>query len=345
MENRQITYAAFSTVAVRNQTFWLSTGEGYEVYFAFDGLVCFAGVMEASDLVHFETNLKLAQNQVATVEDGTVLAKHAAKSPRTSDGKVIASQWPTEGKRNTLISPNWCDPTTWYNNAVRVVDELAVDSGDHLTYILAHQNVIDLYHGKVTQEDFLCDGGSNSYRVVVKVNGVSRSERNPHFGVGGDFVCDYRLGKVTFTEALESSDVVLVTYHYENGSTWIIRPEPGYVLKIGRAEVQFSGDVGINDTVKFQVYVGGAPYGNATTYKTMIDYINEANGAYPSIPVLGGDGWRGCSQPVYTYPWQYASLIELRSSYGAEIRIFLEHDTAFSGAVATATFYCLSTPE
>jgi len=87
------------------------------------------------------------------------------------------------------------------------------------------------------------------------------------------------------------------------------------------------------------------PIGSPTIYKTMMNYIDEANGAMPEIPPMGGAGWRGTSQAVQIFPWRYQAMTELVSSYGMEIRIQLQHETPFGGDVATATFYCLSEPE
>jgi hypothetical protein len=264
----------------------------------------------------------------------------------TSDGKTIVSMFPTEGTRKTFITGNWCDPTTWYSKAVRVVDEVAdcQNPGTNTVYAVDHANLIDIYHGKITQEDFLVDASSNSFRVVVKVDDVVKTERDPHVGSGGDYVVDYVAGTITFASDRGSS-VVKVTYHYANGSEFIIKPDAGKKLKIRTAEVQFSKDIVITDTVKFQLYVAGNPYGNPVVYKTLMDYINEANGAYPEIAAMGTSNWRGIPQNVVTFPWNYQAVTELKSSIDMEIRIKLEHETAFTGVAATATFYCLSEDE
>lgn len=287
--------------------------------------------------------------------------------PKTGDSKDVVSVWPTEGTRKTFITPNWCDKTTWLQQAVRVVDEVATcaNAPTYTQYDASHQNLIDNYHGKISQEEFFKDSGGNSYRVVVKVNGITKTEQDPHVGSGGDYTISYATGRVTFLTALVESDEVKVTYHYATTSLYTIKPAAGKILKIKSAEAQFSQDIGITDSIRFQPYgyvqvfapqlldENGGPYpantliplGDATVYKTMLDYINEANGAYPEIPALGGAGWRGSQQAVFTFPWNYIALTDLIPSYGMEIRIFLEHDVPFGGSVATATFYCLSVNE
>jgi hypothetical protein len=265
----------------------------------------------------------------------------------TSKGMPVVSIWPTEGTRKTFITGNWCDKTTWYQKAVRVVDEVATcnNVGTYTQYGVSHTYLIDTYHGKISQEDFLKDASNNSYRVVVKVNDVVKTEQDPHLGSGGDYTINYATGVVTFLSPLLLTDVVKVTYHYANGSEFVVKPDAGKVLKIRTAEVQFTKDIVITDTVKFQLYVGGSPYTDPVTYKTLMDYINEANGAYPEIAAMGGSSWRNLPQAVVTFPWNYQAVTELKSSLGMEIRIKLEHELPFTGTTATATFYCLSENE
>jgi hypothetical protein len=267
--------------------------------------------------------------------------------PKTSDGKPIYSMWPTEGTRKTFITSNWCDPCTWYQKATRVVDEIADcdNPGTYTQYSVSHTNLIDTFHGRLSGEDFIKDTNNNSFRIIVKINDVTKTEQDPHTASGGDYTINYESGVVTFLSARQSGDVIKVTYHYSDGSEFIIKPESGKKLKIKTTEVQFSKDIVITDTVKFQLYVGGYPYGDPVVYKTLMDYINEANGAYPEIAAMGGSGWRNMAQGVATFPWTYQAVTELKSSLGMEIRIKLEHETPFDGATATATFYCLSEVE
>lgn len=263
---------------------------------------------------------------------------------------------PCEDKGMTEYTFNWCDPTTWYLGATRIVDEVMVDSGDHTTYELEDwtnkMHIVDVYHGKITNEDWLLDAGDNSYRVVVKVNDVEKDEQDPHYGSGGDYTVDYNAGTVTFLSALQDEDVVKITYHKVDrtagdgsASQWILGTVPGRALEIVKVEVQFSEDVGLTDSVLFQAYVAGNPYGNPDIYKTMWDFYNDANGCYPELPALGGNSWRGATTKAYSFPWLYQAVKRLSSVYSSEVRLCLQHDEPFTGANATATFYCLSVEE
>ena len=120
--------------------------------------------------------------------------------PKTEDGKPIVSFWPTEGSKSTYISHDWTDRTTWTTGAVRMVDEVPTRLGLGYppgTYRVAHNAVIDTFHGKITDEDFLKDAAGNSFRVVVTVDGVMKLEADPDDG-GNDYSIDYALGTITF---------------------------------------------------------------------------------------------------------------------------------------------------
>lgn len=288
-------------------------------------------------------------------------------SRKTIDGKPIYSVWPTEGTSKNIISHNWCDPCTWYQGGVRVVDEVAIcqNTGSWTLYSVASGNVIDTYHGLLSNEDFLRDAQNNLYRVIVKVNGTASVEQDPHYGSGGGHTIDYRNGRITFLSARQETDEVRVTYHYATYGTFTVKPDPGKKLKIKDVEVQFTEDIFLTDTVKFQPrgkvesfapqycpvpYPSGTliPLGNPNVYKTMQDYINEANGAYPVISRMNFSGtadWRQLDKATVTFPWKYQALKELLSSMGMEVQILMEHNAAFSGTSATATFYCFSEDE
>jgi hypothetical protein len=294
----------------------------------------------------------LPQSVQLVESDGTPL-------PRTPDGRLRTTGEKPNTSRVTIISHDWCDPTTWYTKSTYVADEPTTDTGDHTVYQLQHPNIIDSYHGKISQEDYLKDGSGRSYRVVVKVNGVTKVEQDPHFGTGGDFTIDYALGKIHFTAPLDPADVVTATYHYAGDSTFTVAALPGKLLSIDMAEIQFSTDVEILDTVSFQPYglveafapaMMNPPYnipagtkiplGNPIIYKGIRDFANDSVRTYPTFPAIGTN-WRGLTQPMVVFDWDYVSATMLDGTKGMEIRIKLQHDKPFSGTFGTTTFYCL----
>lgn len=281
------------------------------------------------------------------------------------DGSPILASKKPDSPKLTFITPNWCDKTTWYEGSTYVPNETATDSGDHTTYNLAHQYVIDLYHGKVTFEDVCRDSEGRSYRVVVKVNGEAKTEQDPHYGTGGDYTINYAAGTVTFLAALQAEDVVTVEYHYAASSSYTIAPTAGKILVIDKVEVQFSEDIEMRDTFIFQAYglvevfapqLMQPPYslppgtkiplGDALVYKTLGDLLNDSNHAYPAYPAVGGSNWRALKKAAYVFSWDYdVGATNLHANYGMEVRVSLEHDAVCGGAFATAAFYCTSESE
>lgn len=278
-------------------------------------------------------------------------------SKKTEDGITIVAAQKTEMPRFTIVTHDWADPTTWYSEAVRIEDEIAINTGDNIKYSVFFNNVIDVYHGHITQEDLLSDQDGYSYRVSVSVNESLQIEQDPHLQTGDDYTVNYSDGYVDFLYTLQPSDTVKVTYHHATSSIFTIAPATADVaLKIGRVEVQFSHDIDITDSIIFQPYGSVdefAPHltpdplppgtaieiGTRTVYKTMRDYQNDSNQYYPSCPSMGGNSWRALLVDVAIFSWEYTSLTVLHGKYGMSIQLYLEHDIPFEGTISTITFY------
>lgn len=310
-------------------------------------------------------------------EDETLLNSHApwrvefegvylSQSNRTlvplSGGRMVVSTEKTDKASITFYSQDWTDRTTWSECAIRVIEEQA-ELVESKTFKLKNKFVIDSYHGKITNEDFLKDGSGNSFRVTVKIDGVKKIEQDPHFGTGGDYIFDYDEGLILFTEDVKG--IVTVTYHYATISRFTVKPMPGKKLTLVSVECQFSLDIELRDTAVFQAYgyviafapqlaqSKGGPYpdmmkiplGNPLRYKSIGDFQNDAIKSYTTYPAIGGNSWRGATQPMLVFDWDYINGKALYASKGMELRIFLEHDESFAGYYATATFYCGSEDE
>ncbi len=306
------------------------------------------------------------------------IGKKIHEVPRTSDGRLKTAPEKTEGDRVNFFSCDYTDATTWYPQSIRVVAEAATDLGAHTAYALSHSPIIDTYHGRLTGEDNLVNTQGQSYRVIVTVtpqggSAIAKVEQNPHFGVGGDFTVNYDTGTITFLSPLVATDQVNVTYHWVNlalangtASRFTVAPAPGKKLSLELAECQFSLDIEPNDSIIFEVWgiadfyltagqmaAYGIPYGigykirlQRVVYKAFSDFQNDAFKSYPSYPAIGSsNNWRSQKEAVMIFDWDYLTSISLLSSKGMEIRIFLEHDTAFGGWMATAAFYCKSESE
>jgi len=291
-----------------------------------------------------------------TVEvTNTSIGVSLTSEKKTDDNRIRVAVEKSNMSRKTLYSHDWSDPCTWYEQSVRVANEVATDSGDQTRYTLAHTYVIDNYHGRLSEEDYLTDSDGYSYRVIVKVNDVQKTEQDPHYGTGGDYTISYEDGYIDFLAALNAEDEVKVTYHYQNGSRFTIKPLAGKCLDLSLAEIQFSTDIQLNDTIVFATYgladvfaPGYYPPGtmiplvNPIKYKTLKDFYNDAVRAYPKMSALGGSNWRSANFEAVVLDWDYVSAVRLHGTYGMEIRVELEHNEPVQGTFATATFYCVS---
>lgn len=328
MIKEEVSWSTFKQeVSARNlRVQYFLDNNNYKIY-AFDGqLVLFCEIYKeataaaGSDQEDFETNYMPNANK--PVYETTPVQQ----IPKVSIYKP-------EGSSTTKVSHDWTDPCTWYSQSVRVTGEtLSLVSGK--TYSFANQNIIDLTHGRLYQEDVF----ASSYLLKVYDNGVLKSE-------GVDYNVDYPLGQLTFDANYTVTGPVTADYSYENGSQWVLAPDPGKVLHIEHSEVQFSRNVSMSP-ISFEIWVYN-PFDppnkikyQEIVYKNIKDIINSANlgqGFIPAIDML--------SQDILVFPFNYSTVKSLKSSDGAELRIRILNDTAYSGEYATATFYVLSQDE
>lgn len=317
---------------------------------------------DAASIADFETNYKSKCATAASADDAYVLGLIANKIPlvekRLPDGRMRVSQEKSTASRITFYTHNWCDPTTWYTCSKSVSEVVTFSSG---SYKLSYGNVIDVYHGKLTGEDFIKHPGTNaSLRVSVIASGHTLVEQDPHYGAGGDYTVDYENGLILPVSGTAFADPVTASYHHATNSAFYLTPLPGKTLVITEAEVNFSVDIGVTDTISFQAQglvddwapqlvaahlVPSGTYinlGNPVRYKTMMDYMNESQRAYPSYPPLGGNSWRAIQSPTVVLDWDYVAAQSITSSPAMRVQLKLDHDIPFSGTVGTATFYCTS---
>jgi hypothetical protein len=308
-----------------------------------------AGITVADGICTVSFKADLSQDEV-TILDNLIAAHDGIPvvdppAPTSPSGVPLVVPEPREGDSLVVVSHNWCDRCTWYGDSERVVGETLTTS-DNLVFSAAHDGWIDLTHGRLYAEDKI----SALYKPVVYVDGVPAVERASWADDGDDFVVNYDTGEVLFSNP-QSGHTVTADYSYENGSTFYIRPIEGKELHIEKSEVQFSQDVDLRDTIAFQPYVYypplemKVPYGDPTVYKHVRDFVDEAEGVYPTVPAIGGNSGRGLSQPHVIFPFNYKTIKTLVYSYGAEIRVSLLSHKEFGGEFATASFYCTSQDE
>lgn len=241
-----------------------------------------------------------------------------------------------EGSSGSIATHDWTDPCTWYSESTRVTGEtLALESGK--TYTMVQDNVIDLVHGRVSDEDDF----SSAYLVKVYDDASLKTE-------GTDYTVDYENGKVTFNAGYSVVGPVTADYSYESGSTFKLVPDTGKVLHLEHAELQFSSDIQIpaGSYIDFDIYVyNPADLPNKILYKrkrykNIKDILNSANLGQGKIQAIAG-----LTNDILVFPFNYVTAQSLQSSVGAELRVSISDNTPLTGEWATTTFYIMSEVE
>lgn len=270
------------------------------------------------------------------------------------------------------FSVNFCDKTTWYHDAIEVIDE-AVGTGDGAatTFNLAHgtnadagERIIDLSHGKVSDENNLPNQSGNfrqmgsgygntypyslsGYVPVVKIDGVEQTERAYGEVAGGDYTIDYTTGEITFFVAPANGLGITVTYWYVPaavGPKVRIVPSTGKRYMIDRVEIQSSPDSCPKSDIVMGVYAGAAPPNGVlierpTIVKNIYDIVNWAYGSRPQIEIQGGGATRALTHQINIHQVLYATEVPLLSSSLMYMEVSLAQPVEFDGTWATVVIY------
>lgn len=294
-------------------------------------------------------------------------------------GNLLISNTGNSGWKETFISPNWCDKTTWYENSIKVTNEI-LTTIDNINFNISNpQPIIDAKHWKIPDEAIKSNIFSCHPQVSVNDVVVNESYYVGNSLVGQDYTINYSLGIVTFNITLQPTDVVKMTYNKLNDtdlgnpygyrqSTWSVKAPEGYRVLLNRAEVQFSSDLVMKDAIRFVPYstVGKDPMINFLMYapfnypegteiplsmldpsmekrfNTMLDFVDDSDGCYyikATPPEIRE--LRDLNFDMVVYKWQYQGTenMELNSKLGRFMRIFLKDDKVYLGSRATATLY------
>jgi hypothetical protein len=253
------------------------------------------------------------------------------------------------------FSVNICDPTTWYVNSQYASGEIVeLAATGQLEFELAHgssehEAIIDLRHGKVTEENLLV-APTGSYLVDVTVNGSGRQEREEYEASGGDFEVDYLNGTLKFFEPQYGT--IAASYYYTPsgvGPIFSVAPPSGKRWIIDAAELQVSKDFEMTDTIVQNVFLTHPIYGRVKAipdveYKHFINFLDFTYGSYPVIPVVGS-GDRAMAQDTVIMRWEYLTPLELKSSLEMELRSWAKHGRRFGGERFALAVYGLETNE
>jgi hypothetical protein len=258
---------------------------------------------------------------------------------------------PTELDRIYVFSVDFCRRETWYTDSIAVVDEVVGQGdGSSVAFSLDHPWVVDLGHGKVTEEDRIAPPGGSlgGYRPSVWVGEVLQEEREAFESSGGDYTLNYETGELTFFVAPGMGETITASYFYVPdgvGPCVKIVPLGGKKTVITTHESQFSANWIMDDTIIVQVratqypgYEGVDLLLDQTKLKTVGNVMDWFNGSFPVVPANGG-GVRGLSSDILVGRVDYISTINLLSSIGMYLKCFTEHARGFGGERATMTYY------
>lgn len=262
------------------------------------------------------------------------------------------------------FSVNFCDRTTWFHDAVEVPDEI-VDIGDGVktVFTLANNNVIDLSHGKVSDENDIAnpagsfrkmgsgygttyDENLSGYVPIVKLVGVEQVERGYGETTGGDYTFNYATGTITFFSA--PTGAIECTYYYaplDKGPKVVVQATPGTKFMISRMEVQASPDACPMSDILICVWAGPNLLARPTVIKNYHDIVSWARGGYPPIPAQGAAETRALPHEVNIHQIRYSSEIPLLSSAAMKIETTLSKPEPFAGTWATIVLYGVAEPE
>lgn len=253
------------------------------------------------------------------------------------------------------FSVDLADKCTWWYRSVYVQDEnIGPGDGVEVNFDLDNDCLINLVHGKVTDEDLIPVKETDTtdqpvqWDPTVKVDGVLQTRREPYAASGGDYIIDYENGQIQFFTAPTNGAVITCSYFYSphtpGSSVMEYMPPATKKWLINTAEAQFSKDIVMNDTIRFGVWVAHPLYGDIeltnyrTNYKTIGNMLDYSFGSLPIIPAIGGSA-RGTTQDTILLRWEYVASITVASSQLTKIRISLVNDVPVSGERATFTLY------
>jgi hypothetical protein len=271
----------------------------------------------------------------------------------------VILQKPSSDEFNRIysFSVNICDPTTWYVDSEYVDQELVATASGGTEFYTTHGSghgcaIIDLQHGKITEENLLV-APTGSYIPVVTVSGVTKVERECYEKSGGDYEIDYLSGKITFFEP-QYGEIRVSYFHAPSGigPIFSVAPPSGKKWIIDAAELQVSKDFSMTDTIVQNVLfthplypeLGRLKAVSDVEYKHFANFLDFTYGSYPVIPVMG-TGPRAMTQDTVIMRWEYLTPLTLLSSMEMELRSWAKHGRGFDGERFALTVYGLEADE
>jgi len=214
--------------------------------------------VDGSDFTDWQTNFETASVLTDLPDDAEALIVGLSNvlPPKVQqDGTPQYALGTRIGKEAIYATHNFCDETSWYSESVRVVEQTLTDSGDGLTWTSPDPCWVDMFSGKVFDDDGLRGdqpifepASPHEYKILVESSGDGGTtwdierQHPPFETTGGDYLVDFAAGTITFDSTRAGKDL-RATYSRKGTSGWVLRPVDGRVLTVEKAEIQFSADI------------------------------------------------------------------------------------------------------
>lgn len=297
----------------------ISTPASYDIFADEEDIKYTCRLLKSStDATDFETNYKDNANK-------PLVKKDAYGNP------VFVKDFKT-GSKITMTSHNYCDKTTWWMGATKILDETLTDSGDGLTFNFSKDFLINL--DKVSMRDQVKSYG---YMDIVNYNETTGRFSCMNIYVDGvltsiGFTINHEAGTITFDSSM-TGKVIKSDYYYAVSSKFTITPFPGKVLRLIETEVQTTIGAQMEDVFKFTIKAGGQAV-HQQHYNSARDYLDASNFAYYSKPFLE------LTKDVVIIPWLYPITIDLKSSLGMTLELeLLQNIPITNSEINTIAFY------
>lgn len=228
------------------------------------------------------------------------------------------------------VSHDFCDPTTWYQEA-SVVSGETLTTSDNLTFSFTNPSVVE--YEKVVDSEKV----PNNKRLKIYIDDVE-IDKNSNLVSN----INYSNGTITFNST--QTGVITADYAYvdpsnPNRSKWTLTPVSGSVVAITAAKVKFSKDIvypspmTLNITINPYIIPGGIAA--SKKYRTMREYIGFAS-RWEILPAFGG-----FNNDIVHLLYDYKGSVVLNSAYSMGAELSIDDNQPRTGEIGVVTFQCV----
>lgn len=228
------------------------------------------------------------------------------------------------------VSHDFCDPTTWYQEATVVLgEELA--TFDNLIFNFANPTVIE-YEKIVNNDKVPVNRQLKLYINNIEIDKDSILINN----------IDYINGIITFNSpqvGIVTADYAYVDPSNPNRSRWTLVPAPESIIAVTTAKIKFSKDITYPSPMTFNIKtnsdIESSVIISSKKYKTLRDLTIFAS-HWEILPALGE-----FNNDIVHFVYDYKSSIVLDSANNMSIELAIDDNTPRTGEIGVVTFRCI----